>query len=442
MAIINSSIFSFLSCFIFMLLAISTNQSLANPPRPFEYTLCSYEKGNFTDPSIYSTNLNGLLSSLPFDAGNASGFYSWSYGENSDKVYATGVCRGDVKPDSCTACLSDAQYFLKEACSNQKEATIWLDEKCMLRYSNGSIYGVVQVLPIFYKWKSENASRLDVDWFNQQLVMLLGRLTSEAAAGGDVQKFATGNASSPDTTSHHQTIYALVQCTPDLSEPECSSCLVSALGDVQFYGYRKEGGTVITPSCNLKYDVYPFFVSTIYEAPSPLPVPPFFSSPPSTTTKNKRGKKSNRHRTAIIIIVVLIVVSMLLILSNICIYLRGRKAKKILEDLQMDFDEIRSATDDFSDTNKLGEGGFGVVYKGILKPNGEEIAVKRLSTQSGQGELEFNNELVTLAKLQHRNLVKLRGFCVEKRERLLVYEFVRNGSLDRYIFEIQTRAPN
>lgn len=290
MAIINSFIFPFLTCFIFILLAISTNQAvLDHPPKPFQYTLCSYEKGNFTNPSIYSTNLNGLLSSLPFDDSNAGGFYSWSYGENSDKVYATGVCRGDVKPDSCTACLSDATYLLKEACSNQKEALIWLDEKCILRYSNGSMYGVVQVLPSFYKWKSENVSWSDVDWFNQQLVMLLKSLTSEAAAGGGVRKFATGNASSLNTTSHHQTIYALVQCTPDLSEPECSSCLVSALGDVQFYGYRKESGTVITPSCNLKYDVHPFFDSTIYEAASPLPVLPFFSSPPSTTTKKPTG---------------------------------------------------------------------------------------------------------------------------------------------------------
>ncbi|XP_052201117.1 G-type lectin S-receptor-like serine/threonine-protein kinase SD1-1 isoform X1 [Diospyros lotus] len=102
-----------------------------------------------------------------------------------------------------------------------------------------------------------------------------------------------------------------------------------------------------------------------------------------------------------------------------------------------DLDTIFAATDKLSLGNKIGEGGFGPVYKGELL-NGQEIAVKRLSQSSGQGIQEFKNEVCLIAKLQHRNLVKLLGCCIQGEERLLIYEFLPNKSLDNFIFD-QTR---
>ncbi|EYU27843.1 hypothetical protein MIMGU_mgv11b018840mg [Erythranthe guttata] len=105
-----------------------------------------------------------------------------------------------------------------------------------------------------------------------------------------------------------------------------------------------------------------------------------------------------------------------------------------LESLQYVFSTIKAATNDFSDNNKLGQGGFGSVYKGKL-PNDKEIAVKRLSMNSGQGDVEFKNEVLLLAKLQHRNLVRLLGFAIQGTEKLIVYEFVHNGSLDHFMLD-------
>ncbi|KAM0867931.1 hypothetical protein ACQ4PT_041669 [Festuca glaucescens] len=99
----------------------------------------------------------------------------------------------------------------------------------------------------------------------------------------------------------------------------------------------------------------------------------------------------------------------------------------------IDISTLRAATGDFAEINKLGEGGFGSVYKGTL-PNGEEIAVKRLSKSSAQGVEELKNELALVAKLKHKNLVTLVGVCLEQQERLLVYEFVPGRSLDKIIF--------
>ncbi|CAN8311997.1 unnamed protein product [Cochlearia groenlandica] len=100
---------------------------------------------------------------------------------------------------------------------------------------------------------------------------------------------------------------------------------------------------------------------------------------------------------------------------------------------------IATATQNFSLHNKLGEGGFGSVYKGMLE-NGMEIAVKRLSTNSGQGMVEFKNEVKLISKLQHRNLVRILGCCVELDEKMLIYEYLPNKSLDYFIFDEERRV--
>ncbi|VVB06958.1 unnamed protein product [Arabis nemorensis] len=100
----------------------------------------------------------------------------------------------------------------------------------------------------------------------------------------------------------------------------------------------------------------------------------------------------------------------------------------------MDLSTIVEATDNFSSSNELGRGGFGTVYKGIL-PRGREVAVKRLSTLSSQGLDEFRNEVTTILNVLHRNLVRLVGCCCEGTEKLLVYEYLENSSLNRYIFD-------
>ncbi|XP_056854708.1 G-type lectin S-receptor-like serine/threonine-protein kinase SD1-1 [Raphanus sativus] len=104
----------------------------------------------------------------------------------------------------------------------------------------------------------------------------------------------------------------------------------------------------------------------------------------------------------------------------------------------LDIKTIYMATDDFSYINFLGRGGFGPVYKGKLE-DGQEIAVKRLCENSGQGVVEFKNEVKLIAKLQHRNLVRLLGCCIQGEERMLIYEYMPNKSLDFFIFDERRR---
>ncbi|GFP80787.1 g-type lectin s-receptor-like serine/threonine-protein kinase at1g11330 [Phtheirospermum japonicum] len=160
--------------------------------------------------------------------------------------------------------------------------------------------------------------------------------------------------------------------------------------------------------------------------------------------------------------IILALVTIGLVLISICGYFsckwvakRKGKRREILLDVSSSFDSslqdelsklnleefplfkfeiLANATGGFSNASKLGKGGFGVVFKGELA-NGREIAVKRLSRASGQGLHEFMNEVVLISKLQHRNLVRLIGCCVENNEKMLIYEYMPNKSLDFFLFD-------
>ncbi|XP_019196488.1 PREDICTED: G-type lectin S-receptor-like serine/threonine-protein kinase At4g27290 [Ipomoea nil] len=141
--------------------------------------------------------------------------------------------------------------------------------------------------------------------------------------------------------------------------------------------------------------------------------------------------------------IVIPAISGLLILSFLvcCAIIHTRRKRAAKVHIKEDFDlplfsleTVVSATNNFSSANLIGEGGFGPVYKGMLI-SGTEVAVKKLSENSGQGAEEWENEVMTIAKLHHRNLVTLVGCCAEGGQRMLIYEFMPNNSLDYFIFD-------
>lgn len=96
------------------------------------------------------------------------------------------------------------------------------------------------------------------------------------------------------------------------------------------------------------------------------------------------------------------------------------------------YEELMEITNGFSSQNVLGEGGFGCVYKGLL-PDGKEVAVKQLKAGSGQGEREFKAEVEIISRVHHRHLVSLVGYCISEHQRLLVYEYVPNKTLEHHL---------
>jgi hypothetical protein len=275
---VSSRLLFFLSAIFFL-----TAQAVAQTD--FLYHFCIDNNGNYTTNSTYKRNLKHLLFSLYSNTEIDYGFYNSSYGENSDQVSVIGLCRGDVAPEDCLVCLGMSATLLPLRCPIQKEAIGWFDN-CMLRYSDRSMLGVEETSPSFYMWNTNNVSA-NYDQFKYDLRKLLESLRSEAVAGGSLRKFAAGNATAPN----NQTLYALVQCTPDLSELECNNCLLGTFQGIPTCCDGKQGGRIISPSCSMRFEVDQFDVGQYYTLTFPSsPVAPPVSPPsPLTNTNTTKG---------------------------------------------------------------------------------------------------------------------------------------------------------
>ena len=246
---------------MFTLIAQATAQQM------YLYHSCFHIQGNYTTNSTYEANLSLVLSSISSNTQVENGFYPDSKGQDPDKVYAIGLCRRDIEQDDCLGCLKNASSFLPQLCPNQKEAIGWYDY-CMIRFSDRSIFGIMEINPSMFMWNTDSVS--DQDGYKRVLETLFESMRSEAASGGNSLKFAVRTSVTPDLG----TLYVLVQCTPDLSEQNCSDCLTDIYGNIPPVG--SEGGRTYAPSCNYRFETYPFF--NVAYATSPRP--PFSASSP------------------------------------------------------------------------------------------------------------------------------------------------------------------
>ncbi|XP_045787064.1 cysteine-rich receptor-like protein kinase 10 [Trifolium pratense] len=461
-----SSIWLLLSLLIPFFITLKSN---ADAQLVFRYHECNQDRGNFSDSSAYKNNRNTVLQQIYSNKTIDYGFFNFSYGNISDKVYAIGLCRGDIEPVDCLGCLTTSAALLTDRCPIQKEAIGYYDS-CILRYSDHQIFGVMETKTSYF-YNIEPKTVVD-DAFRQRLNVLLDELKNKAADGDSRMKFAEKSVKVIDKSSSNETIYGLVQCTPDLTKQDCTRCLDPVSQGFSSICEDRKGCLYLGPSCSVRYDIIPFFKSLrgVKNAGSPAPQP---RPQPSETIVNAHAlppttAKGNRRKLRTVIAIVVVVVAGILLIVAIAIvvriYFERRKPRpqytpefegqeknedefeseagndlKVGDLLQFDFETVRLATSNFSDANKLGQGGFGTVYKGMLS-DGQDIAIKRLANNSKQGETEFKNEVLLTGKLQHRNLVKLLGFCLQRRERLLIYEFVTNKSLDYIIFDPIKRA--
>ncbi|GKC37638.1 cysteine-rich receptor-like protein kinase 26, partial [Tanacetum coccineum] len=224
---------------------------------------------NVTRNSAFKKNLDTSLSNLT-GTNNGFGFFNLSVGQGIDKVNSAVVCRGDINPDVCQSCLSDSMVTGRKVCPNSSYAILWYDD-CWLTYSNDEILGNIDTSDFSYS----GSQTTNVGKFNDDLRSLLEKLKADAASGGALRKFASGNAPGPDSI----TIYAIMQCSPDISEQDCISCLDNII--VKHISGKMKGsvrGRALDTMCNFQYSERRFFNESIALVNPPPP-----SSSPSSS---------------------------------------------------------------------------------------------------------------------------------------------------------------
>ncbi|KAF0894996.1 hypothetical protein E2562_004983 [Oryza meyeriana var. granulata] len=394
--------------------------------------------GNYTATRAYESNLELLTAALSKNASTPTSLFGkGSVGAAPNTVYGVTLCRGDAEADACGACTADAFRNARRLCPHSKDSTIVNDAGCYLRFSDkdilnrGNHSSQVLVLmntqnitePMLPGWDPGNADSVAII---TNVIKVLVQETARTAAYNSTtataaKMYATGRM---EVSNTFPPLYSVAQCTPDLQPDDCWDCLQNISNMTTTYFAGLQGGRIIDLWCNFRYETYPFYkgqpMRRIGSSGTVVPTSSNATAPPL-------GEKHKRRSKVLVVAAVVTLVGSFFCVILCFVLVRKYKKGKVSSqgNLNMQTDEealawgreacsseftffdlsqVLDATNNFSEENKLGKGGFGPVYKGLCS-DGSEIAVKRLASHSGQGLTEFRNEIQLIAKLQHTNLM-------------------------------------
>ncbi|XP_010532281.1 PREDICTED: cysteine-rich receptor-like protein kinase 1 [Tarenaya hassleriana] len=344
----------------------------------------------------------------------------WVYSSSSDQspsIYFLVQCHEDLSVSACRNCLNESKSELETNCLGSNWARIHRDG-CFLRFDNRD-FSKENLDALFDQVKCSNAgSSIAFREFESDLDHAFVNVTLKAVRNGG---FGVAVASSGEG---HVAVYALAQCWHTLDENSCRDCLVTARSSMMTCN-GKEEATAFFTGCYLKYSTRRFFDEAAehkhYDGKNGLT-----SSSPFPVLSQPEIIK---------LTIAVVSLSILTCLGVFLGYKRFSKKRKAHNPSCSNFkyEILEKATEFFSDSMKLGQGGAGSVYKGDL-PDGRTVAVKKLFFNTRQWADQFFNEVNLISGIEHKNVVRLLGCSIEGPESLLVYEYVPNRSLDQILF--------
>ncbi|KAG2713938.1 hypothetical protein I3760_03G002600 [Carya illinoinensis] len=354
---------------------------------------------NVSNVSDFYTKLNATFLELRAQLNNGSN----KYFATARQAYAMVQCRNYLSTADCIACFTAAESQIRY-CSAANGARV-INDGCFLRYESASFYD--QTTHLGSVGISVEALLLDLQVATPKINGFFAASKKEVAVVGG-------------------TVYGVAQCVETASETACLDCLKLAYTNAKICLPGKNARAV-DAGCFLRYSDTAFFADN-----------------QTTNISPYLGNGSSSKKKAIIGGLVGGVGALLIIALLVWFSLSRRPkaafrgdilgATELRGPVNYKFKDLKSATNNFSEKNKLGEGGFGDVYKGTLK-NGKIVAVKKLDIgKSLRAKADFESEVKLISNVHHRNLIRLLGCCSKGPEQLLVYEYMANSSLDKFLF--------
>ncbi|CAN1170459.1 Cysteine-rich receptor-like protein kinase 42, partial [Linum perenne] len=425
---IRSILFFYILLFLNSGLLINTAASDSNPGINLLSVGCSqYKVDNFR---LFEINLNSTFSQLrALLDGGSKYFATAQHPSGHDPVYTMFQCRNYISKPDCLACFNYAVARILN-CSSANGARVILDG-CFLRYESNSFYD--QSTQEGHSGVCDQNTTIKDNNYGKALDDLLSKLVTATPKMNGFYAASKRVVVANGGGGNNVTVYAVAQCVETVSEIGCQDCLKLAYADLQSCFSNTGGGRSINVGCFLRFSNTPFIGDN-----QTTDILPFLASNGRSSNKKKiiAGVVGGIGGTLFLAAAVVVCYKLLERWKSSSKGTGGDilGATELQGPVSYSYKDLKSATKNFSEERQLGEGGFGKVFKGVLK-NGKTVAVKTLVIgQNHRAKTDFQSELKIISNVHHRNLVRLLGCCNSGPEPLLVYEYMANSSLDKFLF--------
>ncbi|KAK6242121.1 hypothetical protein SCA6_007510 [Theobroma cacao] len=412
----NQFLFFFLIFFFFF--SLFAKLSLSDPRATEAALVCTNRTASTTERQTFISNYLAVMDAVtPLIVQQR--FAAVVNGTGDTKVFGYGECMKDLDQSDCNVCFAQCKTQILRCLPFQlvtRGGRLFYDG-CYLRYDDYNFFSESLSEGDRTVCNTSDVASSNQTVFRDYVLQLVRNLSVEAPKndGFFVGSVSRGNVS----------VYGLAQCWELVNKSACESCLANAVSRIRSC-LPKEEGRALNAGCYLRYSTEKFYYNS--------------TAPPVIGNRGRR-------KLAVILATTFSTLALTLIIATavFCVnkkLVRKRRERKQLgalshivnkSKLNFSYESLERATNYFHDSNKLGQGGSGSVYKGTL-PNGKVVAIKRLFFNTRQWVDHFFNEVNLISSIYHKNLVKLLGCSITGPESLLVYEYVPNQSLHDYLF--------